>query len=502
MSEISVKISRYLKQCLLLRQSAQYEEAGRLCEEALMQWPNHAALWLQRCEIYEAQQQWPAALFGRQHLSKITPSDYANLSEIADLHQRMGDFEQSVLAYKKAQSLVPDHPVIANNLGNALQLVHRYEEALYQYQRAIKGDANYFDAWHNCAVTLRRLERMSDAQRACERSLALSPDHPKTLWNLALLKLLLGDYAAGWPLYESRWKNPELGLHHLEFTEPSLLGRPDVSGKHVFIWAEQGLGDVLQMMRYVFVLLERGARVSVQVPKALHRIAQTLAAGVDVYVTGQRPVAFDFQCPYMSLPLVCETTLSSIPCAMPYINVSKQSQDSWMPQRVGHQIDAEVLQVGLVWSGRAAHRNDHNRSLQLEQLRPIFEMVNIQYWSLQKEYRPSDKKLVVQLGDRLIDCSDELIDMASTAAAITQMDVVISVDTSVAHLAAALGKPVWLLLPTDPDFRWLLHREDSPWYPTMKLFRQSSPGVWDDVVEKITQHLLEQRSPHEAYANT
>jgi Flp pilus assembly protein TadD len=148
-------------------------------------------LWLQRCELYEDQQQWAAALHGRLHLAKLCPEDYANLSEVADLYQRLGDFELSVVYYIQAQTLAPQHPVVANNLGNALQLVHRYEEALTQYQRATAFDPNYFDAWHNCAVTLRRLERMIEAQQAAEHSLELVPQHPKAVWNLALLKLLL-----------------------------------------------------------------------------------------------------------------------------------------------------------------------------------------------------------------------------------------------------------------------------------------------------------------------
>lgn len=487
---------------MLLRESDQYEQAAQLCEQALLSWPNDAALWQQRCEIYEAQQKWAAALYGRQHLAKLSPSNYANLSEIADLYQRIGDYAQSVLVYQQAQALAPDHPVIANNLGNALQWVHRYDESLSQYQRAIQNHPEYFDAWHNCAVTLRRLERMADAQQASERSLAICPDHPKALWNLALLKLLLGNYSAGWPLYESRWKNAELGLHHPEFLEPSLLNCVEVRGKHVFIWAEQGLGDMLQMLRYVPVLIERGARVSVQVPQPLKRIAYTVASGVHVYDMDQRPTEFDLQCPYMSLPLASSTRLETIPCTFPYLSVPMSVQAKQEAKHLQVRSKSACLHVGLVWSGRSAHRNDHNRSIELQEFCSLFDIPDVQYWSLQKEYKEADRVILKLQSDRLIDCSSDLYDMADTAALIAQMDLVISVDTSVAHLAAAMGKPVWLLLPTDPDFRWLLDRDDSPWYPSMILFRQTSPGQWRNVIQTIQQHLEAQRLEHETYAYT
>lgn len=498
MTTTRVDVHRYLKLCQSLRQSAQHEQAGQVCEQALLQWPNHAALWLQRCELYEDQQQWAAALHGRLHLARLCPHDYANLSEVADLYQRLGDFESSVVYYTQAQSLAPQHPVVANNLGNALQLVHRYEEALTHYQRATAFDPNYFDAWHNCAVTLRRLERMTEAQQAAEHSLKLSPQHPKAVWNLALLKLLLGDYEAGWPLYEARWQNPELGLRHPDFSEPALLDASHVAGQHVFVWSEQGLGDTLQMLRYLPLLLAQGATVSLAVPTHLHRLVHAMALNVAVYPTGERPAQFDVHCPVMTLPLVFNTSLATIPSGHAYLKVP---QDAQTTSSVCLSTQPHRMNVGLVWSGRAAHKNDHNRSVPLEQLLPLLALDDVQFWSLQKEYRAADQMLLDQLSGRVMDVSHALHDMADTAALIAQMDVVISVDTSVAHLAAALGKPVWLMLPTDPDFRWLLGREDTPWYPTMTLCRQTTPGQWRDVIHKLKQQLQELRQNHETHAN-
>jgi hypothetical protein len=263
------------------------------------------------------------------------------------------------------------------------------------------------------------------------------------------------------------------------FDKPLWLGEVPVAGRTLLLHHEQGLGDTLQMLRYVPLLAERGARVIVLVPAALVTIAATVPGVAQVVAEGPDLPAFDLHCPMMSLPLAFGTTLASVPANVPYLVAPAGVRADWRA-RLG---PATRRRIGIAWSGSTTHQNDRHRSLPLRRLLPLLDR-RAEFISVQKEYRPDDQQFM--LADRRVrDLAGQLGDFADTAGLLAELDLVICVDTAVAHLAGALGRPVWLLLPFAPDYRWLLGREDSPWYPTMRLFRQPAYSDWDAVISAL-----------------
>ncbi|MBM4220713.1 MAG: tetratricopeptide repeat protein, partial [Gammaproteobacteria bacterium] len=346
---------------------------------------------------------------------------------------------------------------------------------------------------NNLGNALQAAGRLDEALRSHDRALALKPDFPDARWNKAFALLLQGDFAAGWPLFESRWELP--GNRPAAISDrPLWLGDAPLAGRTLLVHHEQGLGDTLQMLRYVPLLAAQGARVVVQVPATLAALAATVAGVASVVTAGEPLPDHDLHCPCMSLPLACRTTLATIPASVPYLAVPDAPGALWRA-RLDEARSAQRtgLHVGIAWSGSSAHRNDRQRSLALRELLPLLELP-AEFHSLQKEYRPGEGEQLGTQG-RVHDWSARLDTLADTAALIAGLDLVISVDTSVAHLAGALGKPVWLLLPAAPDYRWLLERSDSPWYPTMRLFRQQHAGNWAPVIDALTGTLRERLGP-------
>lgn len=288
----------------------------------------------------------------------------------------------------------------------------------------------------------------------------------------------MGELKEGWKLYEWRWKTSAQKVFAREFSQPLWLGEEAVLGKTILLHSEQGLGDTLQFCRYAPLVKALGLRVLLQVQTPLVRLLAELE-GVDA-IFGQEsaPPIFDYHCPLLSLPLSFRTDLNSIPKAHRYLCPDKDLRDKWSA-RLGNK---NKPRIGIAWSGNSNHKNDQNRSLSLRQLLKYLPE-RYEYFCLQKDVRDGDLNILG--GSNIRQFSDELRDFAETAALCDLMDLVISVDTSVAHLAGALGKPTWVLLPYVPDWRWLLDREDSPWYPSVRLFRQERAGYWDPVLEKV-----------------
>jgi hypothetical protein len=313
--------------------------------------------------------------------------------------------------------------------------------------------------------------------------LAVRPDYAEAHLNEALLRLLIGDFDRGWAKYEWRWRIPSLALSERKF--PLWRGADAIDGKTILIHSEQGLGDAIQFCRYVSLVAARGARVILEVEKPLCELMTGLAGASAIIPKGSPLPHVDMQCPMLSLPLAFGTRLETIPSATPYLSVSAQALKAWQT-RLGPKARPRV---GLVWSGRSAHKNDRNRSISLRSLLSFFD-IDATFVSLQTDVRADDAAVMKDRGD-ILDCGDALEDFADTAALVSQLDLVIAADTSVAHLAGALAKPVWVLLPYVPDWRWLLARDDSPWYPTARLFRQSQIGKWDDVIAQVRAALPE-----------
>ena len=394
--------------------------------------------------------------------------------------------QEDALAVQSFEAGLAINPAFASghlNLGNALLAQGDYEGALASYDRTIAlrpGDAM---AYSNRSGVLKHLHRFEEALRSCERAVALAPDFAFGHWNHSLLLLLLGDLRAGFEKYHMRWQTDTFQVIRRNFPQPMWLGQEDLKGQTVLIHTEQGLGDTIQFARYAQVLADRGARVVFEVEPALYDLLRTLP-GVDTLVRQRDPLpAFDLYCPLMSVTIGCGTTLETVPSAVPYLRSNPAKVWGWQG-RLGPK---NRPRVGLVWSGSTTHQADHLRSLALTELLDALPD-GFDYVSLQKEIRPGDMAAVQASG--MAHFGDDLLSMDDTAALCACMDLVIAVDTSVAHLAGALGLPVWVLLPHMPDWRWLLDRSDSPWYPSARLYRQQQRSDWSAPLAQVQADLL------------
>ncbi|RDU96813.1 tetratricopeptide repeat protein [Trinickia dinghuensis] len=403
--------------------------------------------------------------------------------------------EDALASCDRALALHPNYAEAWSNRANALSDLNRPLDAQASYERALAAMPGFADAWNNLGLTFVDMNRHADALACYERAMKLTPDSAEVHWNRALCLLQTGDLAAGFAEYEWRWQRKRIAPSRRAFDVPLWLGDAPLAGKTILLHAEQGLGDTLQFCRYAALVAKQGARVVLEVQPELKRLLTGLA-GVDELVTAGEPLpAFDFHCPLLSLPLALGTIASTIPADTPYLFADAQASAQWRV-RIEEAVPRNALKVGLVWAG--GHRphvpelrkNDARRSLGVDRFAPIMEVPGVQFFSLQK-----GEKAVQQLSAmrerheasrHVIDWTEQLTDFADTAALVDNLDLIISVDTSTAHLAGAMNKPVWILNRLDTCWRWMLEREDTPWYPSARLFRQPTLGDWDSVIERIT----------------
>jgi len=319
--------------------------------------------------------------------------------------------------------------------------------------------------------------------KSYKAALALNPDDGDTHWSIALNRLRVGDFKTGWAEAEWRWKAPRLRTNRRHWNRPLWLGAEPVAGQTLLLHNDQGLGDAIQFCRYIPLLVERGARVILETNEQLKKLLSSVAGIAQCVVEGETLPDHDFQCPLASLPLALKTEIDTIPSSVPYVAVDRD-EGRW-ETFLG---STGLPRIGIVWSGNPTHLNDHNRSIPLKAMTSLLD-VEAQFVSLQKNVRESDLAILRERSD-ILDAAPEIENFAGTAALIQHLDLVISVDTSVAHLAGALGKPVWILLPYVADFRWLLDRDDSPWYPTARLFRQTASRNYTGVLDRVRAALL------------
>jgi tetratricopeptide (TPR) repeat protein len=416
-------------------------------------------------------------------LAVMLKPDYAEAhNNRGNVYKDLGQPEQALACYRQAASLNPCYAEAFYNQGIALQAMDQLDGALAAYDRSLALQPEYAEAYSNRGNVLKDLNRIDEALASYGKAIQIKPGFTSPLWNTAMCKLLQGDFEAGWRLYEYRWDEPGRGYQQ-QFFQPLWLGESPLEGKRLLVYAEQGLGDFIQFCRYVPLLEAQGANVILEVPPPLVSLVKTLQGRFTLVEAGSPLPEFDLQCPIMSLPLACKTTLATIPAQVPYLHVDESKRRVWR-ERLG---EPRKKRVGLVWSGSSAHGNDRNRSLPFAALASLLDLP-VEFHSLQKEIREEDAENL-RNEPRIVLHHEALHDFSDTAALIHQMDLVISVDTSVAHLAGALGRPLWLLLSYAPDFRWMLGRSDSVWYPFATLFRQTSIGDWGSVMGHITQAL-------------
>lgn len=420
------------------------------------------------------------AVESHKHAISLMPSSAKVRSNLASAYLSWNKIDLAIKEYRNAVNMEPNSAELHFNLGTALQKSGKYEDACVSFRSALELNPDHERASMNLGASLRSLGLLDEALLYLRRATVLAPDYADAQWNLALALLMSGDYINGWKAYEWRLKIPDIIIP--KFPQPFWDGsvRPDNT---LLIYAEQGIGDTIQFIRYAATAREKVGRVILYCHAPLVKLLSEVN-GVDHAVSaGARLPAFDLQLPLLSLPRVIGITADTITDKVPYLKADTGLINKWRSK-----IIPEKYKIGLVWAGNPKHLDDQNRSCKLSAFARLMKMPGVIFYSLQK--RDPDAQTINRTESAsLIDTGIELTDFADTAALISNMDLVISVDTAVAHLAGALGRRVWTLLPFAPDWRWMLDREDTPWYPTMRLFRQSRFGDWDGVLANVEQAL-------------
>ena len=418
-----------------------------------------------------------------QQALQLNPNDSESYSNIGNVFVALRRFDEAIVCFERSIAINPIAPAAYMNCGNALIGLNRFDDAIDCLQRAVQINPSYAEAFTNLGSALKNAGQFSDALIHYERAIQLEPLLPEAHWNKGLLQLLLGDFLNGWRSYEWRPKTRDSLSATRNFAQPLWLGEQSLSGKSILVHSEQGLGDTIQFCRYIPLVAARGATVIFEIPRALFPLLSGLEGVCQFVVHGDSLPPIDFHCPLLSLPAAFGTTLASIPQPAGHIEADAGKLAIWSG-RLGEQIKPRV---GLVWSGNLQHMNDHNRSIPLSTL-IRFLPAGFEYVSLQREVRGSDQR-ALDSNPEIRHFGLELEDFTDTAALCGLMDLVVSVDTSVAHLSGTMGGPTWILLPYLPDWRWLLGRPDSPWYPSAKLFRQACAGDWESVLNRLGYEL-------------
>ena len=400
-------------------------------------------------------------------------------NNLANALRDLGEGAAAIESYRRAIALQPDYSEALSNLGVALKESGDLNGAVAAQRQAIKADPQNFTAQANTGSVLFEAGELNAAISSMEAAVEAIPGNAALHWNLALAYLMAGNFSRGWAEYEWRWRKEDFTTPRQNFEQPQWDGS-DLQGRSILLHAEQGLGDTIQFIRYAPLVRQRGGRVFVVCQPELKRLLQS-APGIDVLAaSGEQVPMFDVHLPMLSLPHVLGTTAANIPADIPYLRPPADA--------VAKPEISPILKIGIVWAGSATHRHDSKRSINLAALSPLLETKGCIFISLQ--VGPQRAEIAAAgLSGQMFDVADELHDFADTASAISQLDLLITVDTAVAHLAGALGCPVWLMLSHVPDWRWMMTRSDSPWYPTMKLFRQPAIGDWTAVIEEVRQSL-------------
>lgn len=503
----------------LLQRTGRYAEAALACDRLLQLVPDRVATWFRLGEVLEQQGRRDEAALTFDQALKLKPDLVEAANRAGAVHFDAGRYDEAIARFdrslaakpdqggvlclkgislrrlrrydeaqasgRRAHELAPDDPDIANSYGCILQNLGRHGEAVAVFDKAIAIRPQTAEFHNHRGTSLAELHRFEAAFASFDRAVTLKPDLADAHWNAALFRLLTGDFARGWAAREWGRKCRAVGFAERSFDAPLWLADAPLPGKSILLHSDEGLGDTIQFARYATMVAAQGARVMLEVDAVLQPllagidgVTQCLARGIDATPT------IDYHCPLSSLPLAFATRLDTIPAAPGYLPRPSAERCAAWEHRLGPH---DRLRVGLVWSGNPAHLNDHNRSMPLATLAPLFE-VEARFISLQTDARAADKALLATRND-ILDLTADIGDFVDTAALIDGLDLVITVDTSVAHLAGALGKPTWIMLPFTPDYRWLLGRDDSPWYPSVRLFRQDERRNYADVVARVRNAL-------------
>jgi tetratricopeptide (TPR) repeat protein len=508
-------------------QQRRLPEALRLMAAALKANPHSPDIYSNLGLTLDACKQHQEALASFERALALKPDHVQALNNRGLTLAALGRTAEALASWDTALAVDPDHAEALHSRGNALYNLKRLDAALADYERLLVLQPNNLDVLNNRGGALAELGRLDEALESYDRASAVDPRVPEVLINEAhvcadrhdfdkalacyaaaaalptlrpeakfgasLVRLRLGQFAQGWRDYEWRWQQRSWAPQRRDFTAPLWLGQEtpgqvSLAARTILLHAEQGFGDTLQFVRYAKRVAGRGATVLLEVQAPLKPLLAGGEGIAQIFARGEPLPSFDLHCPLMSLPLAFGTRLDTVPADIPYIRAPADRLAHWQA-RLG---EPRSLRVGIVWAGSAVHKNNHNRSIAFDRLGSLLATPDVEFVSLQNELSAAD---ATALGRRanVLALGSELRDFADTAAIVSLLDLVVSADTAVVHLAGALGRPVWVLLTFSPDFRWLLERADSPWYPTARLFRQPRFGDWASVLARVTEELEQLR---------
>ncbi len=477
----------YLNLAIALQSNGDFAAAVEKCNQIISLFGDSAHVYNLRGYSLEQQANFSEAIESYRQAIRLEPDfaePYNHIGVIFNVQDRYAEAAENC---KKALELDPDYVEACNNLGVALNGLEQYDEAMENYQKAISLDAAFAEAYYNLANCLRNQNRCAESIKIYKKAIRIKPDYAEAHWNLAHSFLLTGEFSQGWAEYVWRRK-PELGI----ITYPHRYEQPywdgsSFAGKRLLVHYEQGFGDNIQFARYLPMVKQRGGTVILETRAPLYRLFGQFD-GVDEFVQAcpdgkACDVRFDLHTSPLDMPGLFETTLENIPCKIPYLYAEAAKTAYWRDR-----VDSGYFRVGLVWSGSELHGNDRNRSCPLRHFSALTKIKGVKLYGLQKD--PAARQIEELAADMaVISLGEEFEDFADTAGAVENMDLVISVDTSMLHLAGAMGKAVWALLPFVPAWQWMLERPDSPWYPTMRLFRQDRQGDWRGLFEQVARML-------------
>jgi tetratricopeptide (TPR) repeat protein len=499
-------------------QQGHLPEALRLMAAALRANPSSPDIHSNYGLALDAAKQHQEALDSFNKAIALKADHVQALSNRAVSLSALGRTAEALASWDAALAADPNHTEALHGRGNALYRLKRLDAALADYEHLLALRRDNIDVLNNRGGVLSELGRLDQAFASYERAFALDPRLPEISinkghvradqhrfdealacyataaalpnlraeaeWCASLVHLRLGQFARGWRDYEWRWQQASWAERRRNFAAPLWLGQETLAGKTILLHAEQGFGDALQFVRYANQVARSGATVWLEVDAPLKSLLSNVEGVARVFVRGEPLPAFDVHCPLMSLPLAFGTTLDTIPAQIPYIQ-TPTDRVAWWRTRLG---ESRSRRIGIVWAGSPVHKNNHNRTIALERFQSLLSAPSVEFVSLQQDISAADATMLAQRSN-VISLDGELRDFSDSAAVVSLLDLVVSVDTAVVHLAGALGAPVWVLLPFTPDFRWLLERHDSPWYPTARLFRQPRLGDWESVLARVQDEL-------------
>ena len=467
---------------LVKASQSKHKEAAELLKRAICLNPNEPSL---HYNLAKALQESGADKESLPHHKKAVELNPTNPEAWLNYGKSLSSLGLNVDAldvYKNSLQINPNYTEAFVNIGATLKDLERYDEALNYADKALSINPTLSEAWSNKGVTLNELKRYDEALASYDKAISLKPDYSDAYWNQALSHLVTGNFESGWKNYEYRWKKTKAEpMRHQEF--PLLTDLNEISGKSVLVWGEQGYGDTIQFSRFIEKLIELKADVIFEVQEPLKELLQNSFLHPKIISQEESTGVIDFQIPLVSLPLLFSTNFNNIPSTNSYIRADEENLIFWRDKLNSKN---KKMNIGVACSGNKNYVNDKNRSMDLRFFEPITDKVNL--FLIQKDLREKDQDFLSQYPDIKF-LGEEIKSFNDSASIIQAMDLVITVDTSLAHLSGALGKRTFILLPWNPEWRWLLDRQDSPWYPTAKLFRQPNRDNWEEVIKEVILHL-------------